>query len=160
MKQADKDAVMQQVVDKRIQVLVSTSIVEVGVDVPNATVMIIEEAHRFGLAQLHQFRGRVGRSSLQSYCFLVSQTSNDRLEAFVNTQDGFSLAKKDLQLRGSGQLYGTQQSGVDPQTIDLIQNPDLVELAHQKARQMFSALENNKTLNKKVQQQKALMHPE
>lgn len=160
MKQADKDAVMQQVVDKSIQVLVSTSIVEVGVDVPNATVMIIEEAHRFGLAQLHQFRGRVGRSSLQSYCFLVSQTNNDRLEAFVRTQDGFSLAKKDLQLRGSGQLYGTQQSGIDPQTIDLIQNPDLVELAHQKAQQLFLFVADNKTLNKKVQQQKALMHPE
>ena len=160
MKQAEKDAIMERVVENDIQVLVSTSIVEVGVDVPNATVMIIEEAHRFGLAQLHQFRGRVGRSTLQSYCFLVSQTNNDRLDAFVKTQDGFSLAKKDLQLRGGGQLYGTQQSGLDPHTIDLIQNPDLVELAHAKAQQLLPSITTNKTLNKKVQEQKALMHPE
>ncbi len=115
MKPADKESVMRQFKDNELDILVSTSVVEVGVDVPNATVMMIEGAERFGLAQLHQFRGRVGRSSHQSYCFLFSDdqnaAQNPRLQAMVESTNGFELAQKDLQIRGSGDLYGTEQSG-------------------------------------------------
>ena len=101
-----------------LDVLVATTVIEVGVDVPNATVMIVQEADRFGLAQLHQLRGRVGRGAEQSYCLLVSrvkdeltETAQERLQALVDTTDGFELAEKDLELRRSGQLLGTRQSG-------------------------------------------------
>ena len=115
LKANDKERVMQDFADGKTDVLVATSVVEVGVNVPNATVMLIEGAERFGLAQLHQFRGRVGRSSHQAYCFLLPNTTTSdvlgRLRAVVNTQDGFALAEKDLELRGPGQVYGVQQSG-------------------------------------------------
>lgn len=114
MKDDEKDKIMQQFQNEEIDVLVSTTVIEVGVDVANATVMIIEGAERFGLAQLHQLRGRVGRSEHKSYCYIVP--SNDkfigkRLKAMATTSDGFALAELDLQLRGAGALYGTQQSG-------------------------------------------------
>ncbi len=114
----------------RIDILVSTSVIEVGVDVPNATVMIIEGAERFGLAQLHQFRGRVGRSTYQSYCFLFSDDPNSphnpRLQAIVANTNGFDLAEKDLEIRGSGDLYGTAQSGYGFK-IATLSNLDIVE---------------------------------
>jgi ATP-dependent DNA helicase RecG len=104
---------------RELDVLVATTVIEVGVDVPNATVMIVQEADRFGLAQLHQLRGRVGRGGEQSYCLLVSrakeeltETATARLEALVATTDGFELAEVDLDLRGSGQLFGVRQSGL------------------------------------------------
>ncbi len=101
--------------DGKIDVLVSTTVVEVGVDVPNATVMVIMSAERFGLAQLHQLRGRVGRSSHQSYCYLIpdklNETANKRLQAVVDSQNGFELAEKDLELRGAGNIFGNAQSG-------------------------------------------------
>jgi ATP-dependent DNA helicase RecG len=128
-----------------LDVLVSTTVIEVGVDVPNATIMIVQEADRFGLAQLHQLRGRVGRGGEQSYCLLVSrardqltETAQARLEALVRTTDGFELAEIDLELRGEGQLFGTRQSGLpDLRFARLTRDRDLIA----KARAWAAAIE-------------------
>jgi ATP-dependent DNA helicase RecG len=117
MKQEEKDAVMREFRSGRIQVLVSTTVIEVGVDVPNAAVMVIEHAERFGLSQLHQLRGRVGRGAAASYCFLVasyarSKDASDRLGVMQESDDGFVIAEKDLEIRGPGEFLGTRQSGV------------------------------------------------
>jgi ATP-dependent DNA helicase RecG len=110
---------MAAFVARELDVLVATTVIEVGVDVPNATIMIVQEADRFGLAQLHQLRGRVGRGAEQSYCLLISRAREEltdnaqaRLQALVESTDGFELAEKDLELRGEGQLLGTRQSGL------------------------------------------------
>jgi ATP-dependent DNA helicase RecG len=119
LRPADRRELMARFKARELDVLVATTVIEVGVDVPNATIMIVQEADRFGLAQLHQLRGRVGRGAEQSYCLLVSRAREDltdtaveRLEALVRTNDGFELAEVDLDLRGSGQLLGTRQSGL------------------------------------------------
>ena len=128
--------------DKEIQILVSTSVVEVGLDIPGATVMLVEGAHRFGLAQLHQFRGRVGRSDQKSYCILVPGTieeiENQRLQAMVETNDGFVLAEKDLEIRGPGQFLGTRQSGYTELKLASITDLDLIERARTEASALFS----------------------
>jgi ATP-dependent DNA helicase RecG len=115
MKSTDKDFLLNQFCARKIDVLISTTVVEVGVNVPNATIMVIVGAERFGLAQLHQLRGRVGRSDLQSYCYVLSDDPSSkalaRLRLFETTHDGFALAEKDLELRGSGNIFGTSQSG-------------------------------------------------
>ena len=116
MKTADKEAQMQKFVSGEAQILMATTVIEVGVNVPNASVMVIESAERFGLSQLHQLRGRVGRGAEQSYCILVSSyklsdVTRKRLEIMVNSNDGFEIAEADLRLRGHGDLEGTQQSG-------------------------------------------------
>lgn len=133
LKAEAKEKVMADFLDGHIQILVATSVVEVGIDIPNATLMIIEGAERFGLAQLHQFRGRIGRSELQSYCFLLpsqEETTNkkaiERLRALTKHQDGLELAKIDLKLRGAGELYGTGQSGfLEIQTTSLFDYSDI-----------------------------------
>jgi len=135
---AEKDAVMERFRDKEFQILVTTTVVEVGVDVPNATVMIIENADRFGLAQLHQLRGRVGRNSEQSFCFLVSeqksQQTRDRLEILTKTNDGFVVAEKDLEIRGPGEFLGFRQSGLpDLILADLVNDTEILELARNTA---------------------------
>ncbi|MFA4872246.1 MAG: helicase-related protein, partial [Patescibacteria group bacterium] len=115
LKAGQKEEVLRKFADNEIKILISTSVIEVGIDIPNASVMMIEGAERFGLAQLHQFRGRVGRSEHQSYCFLFSDSGDRqtlaRLEALVNCHDGFVLANKDLELRGAGNIYGREQAG-------------------------------------------------
>ena len=140
LKPAEKEKIMKQFQDNQIQILVSTSVVEVGVDVPNATIMIIEGAERFGLAQLHQFRGRVGRSSYQSYCFLFSDDQNasvnPSLQAIVKSTDGFELAEEDLKIRGGGNLYGTEQSGYSFK-IATLSNRELVERSKRYAQKLI-----------------------
>lgn len=126
----EKQRTMQRFLDRDIDVLVSTTVVEVGVDAPNATVMVIEGAERFGLAQLHQLRGRVGRSNYQSYCFLVptgSQAPSQRLREMERSQDGFYLAERDLEIRGPGEIYGRAQSGELNLTIASLQDTTLLK---------------------------------
>jgi len=142
MRPAEKDDVMLKFRDKQYHILVSTTVVEVGVDVPNATVMIIEGADRFGLAQLHQLRGRVGRGSAQSYCLLIptheDKTENERLQAMTESNDGFFLAEKDLQLRGPGEFLGTRQSGyASGLRMASITDVKLIEKARAQAQNVF-----------------------
>lgn len=116
MKSTEKEQIMNDFRDHKYDILISTTVIEVGVDIANATVLIVENAERFGLAALHQLRGRVGRSEIQSYCYLFSDTSNsfsaNRLQAMEKTSDGFRLAQIDLELRGPGEIYGTSQHGI------------------------------------------------
>lgn len=144
MKNTDKDAVMQAFVNKEFQILVSTTVIEVGVDVPAASVMVIVNAERFGLAQLHQLRGRVGRGAEQSYCVLVtgcqlSENTRRRVEIMCETTDGFRIAEEDLKLRGPGDLEGTQQSGIlfDLKMACITRDADLMEKARQAALKLL-----------------------
>ena len=137
LKQSEKDQIMSDFQNKDIDILITTTVVEVGVDVPNATVMIIENAERFGLAQLHQLRGRIGRSKDKAYCFASmkkeSEGVRNRLEIFRDTSSGFELAEKDHKLRGSGELYGDGQSGFSDIAMEALKNPKLVEFARKEA---------------------------
>jgi ATP-dependent DNA helicase RecG len=112
MSPADKEATMQRFKEGEIDILVSTTVIEVGIDVPNASVMLIIDADRFGLSQLHQLRGRIGRGTRKSYCIIVSDKEKERLDLFAETRDGFEVAERDLQLRGPGEFLGTRQSGL------------------------------------------------
>jgi ATP-dependent DNA helicase RecG len=137
---------MAQFKARELDVLVATTVIEVGVDVPNATIMIIQEADRFGLATLHQLRGRVGRGAEQSYCLLISRareqltdSATERLEALVATTDGFELAEKDLEIRGEGQLLGTRQAGLsDLKFTRLRADRPLLERAREHARALVN----------------------
>lgn len=144
MKQDEKETTMNAFRAGELDILVSTVVIEVGVDVPNATVMIIEDANRFGLAQLHQLRGRVGRGGHQSYCVLIADDragdSGDRLRILTQTTDGFKIAEEDLRLRGPGEIAGTRQSGdLDFAIADLVQDAKMLEFARQAAIELLEA---------------------
>ena len=144
MKSADKDYEMQRFVKGETQIMVATTVIEVGVNVQNASVMIIESAERFGLSQLHQLRGRVGRGAEQSYCILMTshKLTNDsktRLETMVRTNDGFEIAEVDLRLRGPGDIMGTQQSGVlNLKIANIIKDKDILQHARFTAKQILT----------------------
>jgi len=141
MKGEDKESTMARFARGELDILVATSVVEVGIDVPNATVMLIEGADRFGLAQLHQFRGRVGRGEHDSYCLLVSDSSSpeaqERLQAVEATGDGFELAQKDLDMRGPGEFLGTRQAGFPDLKLASVTDLQLIESARESARRFF-----------------------
>ncbi len=143
LKSYEKEAVMRDFYENRVHILVSTSVIEVGIDVPNSTVMLIEGANRFGLAQLHQFRGRVGRGKHQSYCLLISDSASPdaeaRLQAMEETNDGFVLAEKDLELRGPGEFFGRRQSGLPEVQLAALLDVKMLELARQEAETIMAA---------------------
>lgn len=132
---------MQDFLHKKSDILVATSVVEVGVNVPNATVIIIEHADRFGLAQLHQLRGRVGRAEHQSYCYLFTESTGEntyaRLKALVKAKNGFELAEQDMLSRGIGTLHDGKQWGISDLAMEAIKNPKLVEIAREEARALI-----------------------
>jgi ATP-dependent DNA helicase RecG len=170
MKSKDKEFEMQRFIKKETQIMVATTVIEVGVNVPNASVMIIESAERFGLSQLHQLRGRVGRGSDQSYCILMSsfKLTNDaktRLETKVKSSDGFEIAEVDLKLRGPGDIMGTQQSGVlNLRIADIVKDAGLLQKARTVAMDVLNednnlSLLKNKNINytyQKITQNKAI----
>jgi len=141
LKPAEKEEVMHSFKEGKLDVLISTSVVEVGIDVPNATVMLVEAADRFGLSQLHQFRGRVGRGEKQSYCILLSENPSEygqeRLKAIEEINDGFLLAEKDLELRGPGEFFGTRQSGLPDLKMARLSDTKILETARREARILF-----------------------
>jgi ATP-dependent DNA helicase RecG len=142
LKSAEKEEVMERFRRHELDILVSTTVIEVGVDVPNASVMVIEDANRFGLAQLHQLRGRVGRGSHQSYCILMADATTEdartRLRTMVETADGFKISEVDLRLRGPGEVAGTRQHGnLDFRIADLVQDVRLLEQARQAAMRIL-----------------------
>ena len=161
MKPEAKDFEMRQFIEGHTQIMVATTVIEVGVNVPNASIMIIESAERFGLSQLHQLRGRVGRGSEKSYCILMtkdklSKESKKRMATMVRTQDGFEIAEVDLELRGPGDIMGTQQSGIlDLKIADLVKDNHLVVTAREKAREILQKdpnleLPENKVIRHKI----------
>lgn len=154
LKNDEKEKIMADFKNKKYDILVATTVVEVGVDVPNATVMLIENAERFGLPQLHQLRGRVGRSNLQSYCIISTSTKSQetraRLEIMTQTNDGFVIAEKDLQLRGPGEFLGTRQSGLPDLIIsDLVKDAKILEIARKEAIDFVKCYELDKFVNLK-----------
>jgi ATP-dependent DNA helicase RecG len=141
MKPQEKEAAMRAFQAREIDVLVSTPVVEVGIDIPNATVMLIEGADRFGLSQLHQFRGRVGRGQHKSYCLLLAEKPGEearkRLSIIETTQDGFLLAEEDLRLRGPGEFFGVRQSGLPDLRVAKLSDMAILERARSEALRLF-----------------------
>ncbi|PCR99586.1 ATP-dependent DNA helicase RecG [Lactococcus fujiensis] len=151
MKADEKDQVMQDFKARKLDILVSTTVIEVGVDVPNATIMVIMDADRFGLSQLHQLRGRVGRGSKKSYTILVanpkSETGKQRMKIMTETQNGFTLAEEDLKMRGSGEIFGIRQSGIPEFLVaDLVDDYNILEVARSEAAGIFKHSEDFKDL--------------
>lgn len=154
--QSEKEGVMADFKTGRIRILVSTTVVEVGVDVPNATVMVIEQAERFGLAQLHQLRGRVGRGGNQSYCLLVTEklgeTARDRIRTLTESNDGFHIAEMDLRLRGPGEFFGTKQSGLPTlRFANIVRDSELLEVARTEANAFISHPPSEEALRRAIQ---------
>ena len=151
MRQEIKDVEMEKFKNNNTQILISTTVVEVGIDVPNATVIVIEEADRYGLSQLHQIRGRVGRGDCQSYCFLVtknlsSKTSRNRINVLLNTNDGFIISEEDLKLRGGGNIFGEEQSGdIKLKIADIYSDINILQAAK---NEVISLLNESKDLSK------------
>jgi ATP-dependent DNA helicase RecG len=167
MATTEKEKIMKNFRDKKTNILVSTSVVEVGIDVPNATVMVIEGADRFGLAQLHQFRGRVGRSEYQSYCLLFtdssSQKTRQRLRALVTSENGFALAEKDMELRGPGDFAGARQWGIPDLMMESLKDLKLVETTRQAAKELLQKdpyLKNYPALKDKLKEFRERVHLE
>ena len=167
MKPKEKDEVMEEFAAGRIDILVATSVVEVGINVPNATVILIEGAERFGLAQLHQLRGRVQRSSHPPQCFLLTETKNDvalkRLRALEKSDDGFSLAEADLEARGAGDLYGRKQWGVTDLGMEALKNVKLIRAAREEAQKIIAedpSLSKHAELASRVKQTGEKLHTE
>ena len=151
MKPSLKDKIMNDFKNNKIQILVSTTVIEVGVNVPNATLMIIENAERFGLAQLHQLRGRVGRGSHKSHCILIysSKTNvcKERMEIMEETNDGFRISEKDLEIRGPGEFFGTRQHGIpELKVANIFKHIKVLKLAQEESKNIFR---EDKNLNKK-----------
>ena len=161
MKPMDKDNVMKEFKQGHSHILVSTTVIEVGVDVPNASVMVVMDAERFGLSQLHQLRGRIGRGNQASSCFLIAEAKTEvakkRLAAMVDTSDGFKIAEIDVQIRGPGDMLGTRQSGVPSfQLADLVQDESALLVARKAAKFVLEEdpelmLEKNKRLKHAIQ---------
>ena len=165
MKQQEKDRIMESYSSGEIHVLVSTTVIEVGIDVPNATVIMIENSERFGLAQLHQLRGRVGRGEYQSYCIFMTSSKNKdtlaRLEILNQSNDGFFIAEEDMKLRGSGDIFGIRQSGwMEFEVGDIFQDAEILKMAHEAAKMLMEEdpelkLEKHKLLKKRLLQYQA-----
>lgn len=167
MKATEKEDIMKKFKNDEIDILVSTSVVEVGVDIPNATIMMIEGADRFGLAQLYQFRGRVGRGEHQSYCFLLtdstSESTHARLKAILTAKNGFELAEEDLKLRGPGQFFGDVQTGFPDEAMAALQDAELVKSSREAAVATLTqdpTLKSFPPLKKKFEEFKKRIHRE
>jgi len=155
MPTGEKEEAMAKFKARQTKILVSTTVIEVGVDVPNATVMVIEQAERFGLSQLHQLRGRVGRGGNQSYCLLITEKLNDtgkeRIRTLVESQDGFAIAEMDLKLRGPGEFFGTKQSGLPSLRIaNILRDPDILTAARHEARSFVESPPSTEVLAQAV----------
>jgi ATP-dependent DNA helicase RecG len=151
----EKEATMQRFKDGHIQILVSTTVIEVGVDVPNATVMVVEQAERFGLAQLHQLRGRVGRGAAQSYCILVTEKMNDaareRIRTLVESTDGFFISEMDLKLRGPGEFFGTKQAGLPSLRVaNILRDAEILDVARREALEFIARPPSAEALRRAV----------
>jgi len=166
LKAAEKEEIMNEFKANKIKILVSTSVIEVGIDIPNATIMMIEGADRFGLAQLHQFRGRVGRGEHQSYCFLFTENGSpktqERLSALVKSNDGFALAEYDLKFRGPGEVYGTRQSGLPDLQMASLNDLELINLTKEVAQEFLAKynLDDFPLIKAKLEQGKMINHLE
>ena len=167
MKGKEKDQIMQDFQNNKYDILVSTSVIEVGVDVPNATIMMIEGAERFGLAQLYQFRGRVGRYEHQSFCFLFTDSDSlsvkQRLNYLITAKNGFELAEKDLMIRGPGQFLGDNQTGIPDIAMDALKDINLIKATRDAAKKILSndpELKNSLLLKQRLEKFQKEIHLE